>query len=92
MILGIFVSATPTIFSLHQRDDDNGNNSVAINQSNNGSSSSSTGKTEEISLPFLWPMLMLLAQIPVAINYVIYETSKKYVPSDGVTRNIQSEN
>jgi len=72
VILGIFVSAAPTIFSLKLRDDDDNDNNTLSKSGKNGT----TGDEPQTpSVPFLWPMLMILAQIPVAINYVIYETS-----------------
>ena len=69
VIMGIFISAAPTIFSLKLRDDDT-NSSVDFNMTIHDA-------PPQISQPFLWPTLMILAQIPVAINYVIYETSKE---------------
>ena len=73
-MLGIFVSAIPTVFSLKTRAKDF-NSSTTENDSDRGSVATPNlqGGTQPL---FLWPTLMILAQIPVAVNYVLYETSK----------------
>jgi hypothetical protein len=61
VILAVFVSAEPTIFSLPTRVDDFEENDATDNNNNAFSK-------------WFWPVLMVVAQIPVAVNYVLYET------------------
>jgi len=68
VVLGVFISAVPTIFSLPLRDD----------QENSTHPNSTTDWIIQIGQSsawnhIQWPLFMILAQIPAAVNYVIYE-------------------